>query len=81
MMSKAQQENTVKKVEQAVRESTNIIQGNIPNLEWIFYQPTVLDNIRSDMEIVTKEAFSPVLPILNASIQMLLYSQMIQFTD
>jgi len=70
MVSKAQQENTVKKVEQAVRDGARILTGgNIPkNLgNGYFYQPTVLDNIRSDMEIVTEEAFSPILPIQKVS--------------
>ena len=70
MVSKAQQENTVKKVEQAVRDGARILTGgNIPkNLgNGYFYQPTVLDNIRSDMEIITEEAFSPILPIQKVS--------------
>ena len=43
--------------------------GSVPeNLDrGYFYQPTVLDNIEPNMEIITEEAFSPVLPIQKVS--------------
>ena len=70
MVSKAQQENTIQKVEQAVKDGARLLTGgSIPkNLgNGYFYKPTVLDNIKPNMEIVTEEAFSPILPIQKVS--------------
>ena len=70
MVSKAQQENTIQKVEQAVKDGARLLTGgSIPKDlgNGYFYKPTVLDNIKPNMEIVTEEAFSPILPIQKVS--------------
>jgi len=70
MASKAQQEKAIQKVDQAVSDGARLLAGgNVPkNFEnGYFYRPTVLDNIKPNMEIVTKETFSPVLPIQKVS--------------
>ena len=70
MASKLQQEKAIQKVNQAVKDGARLLTGgDIPKgfEKGYFYQPTVLDNIKPDMEIVTEEAFSPVLPIQKVS--------------
>ena len=70
MASKAQQEKAIQKVEQAVSEGARLLAGgNVPKgfENGYFYQPTVLDKIKPNMEIVTEETFSPVLPIQKVS--------------
>ena len=66
MASKLQQEKAIQKVEQAVKDGARLLTGgNVPKEfgKGYFYQPTVLDKIKPGMDIVTEEAFSPVLPI------------------
>ena len=70
MASKAQQEKAIQKVEQAVSDGARLLAGgNVPKdfENGYFYQPTVLDKIKPNMEIVTEETFSPVLPIQKVS--------------
>ena len=70
MASKAQQEKAIQKVEQAVSDGARLLAGgNVPKdfENGYFYQPTVLDKIKPNMEIVTEETFSPVLPIQRVS--------------
>ena len=70
MASKAQQEKAIQKVEQAVSDGARLLTGgNVPKdfENGYFYQPTVLDKIKPNMEIVTEETFSPVLPIQKVS--------------
>ena len=70
MASKAQQEKAIQKVEQAVSDGARLLTGgNVPKdfENGYFYQPTVLDKIKPNMEIVTEETFSPVLPIQRVS--------------
>ena len=70
MASKLQQEKAIKKVNQAIKDGARLLTGgSVPkNLDrGYFYQPTVLDNIEPNMEIITEEAFSPVLPIQKVS--------------
>ena len=70
MASKLQQEKAIEKVNQAMKDGARLlIGGSVPkNLDTgYFYQPTVLDNIKPNMEIITEEAFSPVLPIQKVS--------------
>ena len=70
MASKLQQEKAIEKVNQAIKDGARLLAGgSIPeNLDrGYFYQPTVLDNIEPNMEIITEEAFSPVLPIQKVS--------------
>ena len=70
MASKAQQEKAIQKVEQAVSDGARLLAGgNVPKdfENGYFYEPTVLDKIKPNMEIVTEETFSPVLPIQKVS--------------
>ena len=70
MASKAQQEKAIQKVEQAVSDGARLLAGgNVPKdfENGYFYQPTVLDKIKPNMEIITEETFSPVLPIQKVS--------------
>ena len=70
MASKLQQEKAIEKVNQAIKDGARLLAGgSVPeNLDrGYFYQPTVLDNIAPNMEIITEEAFSPVLPIQKVS--------------
>jgi acyl-CoA reductase-like NAD-dependent aldehyde dehydrogenase len=78
MASEAQLNNTVKKVNLAKEQGARLLTGgNRPEeLErGYFFSPTVFDKITSDMEIVTEESFSPVIPVqkvdsLNEAIDM-----------
>ena len=78
MASEAQLNNTVKKVNLAKEQGARLLTGgNRPEeLErGYFFSPTVFDKITSDMEIVTEESFSPVIPVqkvdsLNKAIDM-----------
>ena len=70
MASKAQQEKAIQKVEQAVSDGARLLAGgDVPKdfENGYFYQPTVLDKIKPNMEIVTEETFSPVLQIQRVS--------------
>ena len=70
MASKLQQKKAIEKVNQAIKDGARLLAGgSVPeNLDrGYFYQPTVLDNIEPNMEIITEEAFSPVLPIQKVS--------------
>ena len=66
----ALQEKAIEKVNEAIKDGARLLTGgSVPeNLDrGYFYQPTVLDNIKPNMEIITEEAFSPVLPIQKVS--------------
>ena len=70
MVSRLQQEKAIKKVNQAIKDGARLLTGgSVPKnfVKGYFYEPTVLDNIKPNMEIVTEEAFSPVLPIQKVS--------------
>lgn len=62
-------ENAVKMVEQSVVEAYK--KGARPltggNRDGNFFEPTILDNITSDMSIVINETFGPVAPIIKVS--------------
>tara|TARA_B100001250_G_scaffold237280_1_gene203885 strand:- start:1531 stop:3006 length:1476 start_codon:yes stop_codon:yes gene_type:complete len=66
MASLSQFNNTINKVALAKKEGARVlIGGQKPeNFEkGYFYLPTVFDKITSNMDIVTEESFSPVIPI------------------
>ena len=65
-VDKAQQEKIDAMVKRAVAEGVEVvIGGKIPETRTgHFYEPTVLRNARQDMEIVRKEIFGPVLPVM-----------------
>jgi len=65
-IDKAQQEKIDEMVVRAVAEGAEVLAGGkkaeMPT--GYFYEPTVLVNCRQDMEIVRKEIFGPVIPVL-----------------
>ena len=66
MASKAQLKNTIEKVALAKKEGARLLTGVERPLEparGYFFTPTIFDRVKPDMEIVTEESFSPVIPI------------------
>ena len=66
MASKAQLKNTIEKVALAKKEGARLLTGGERPLEparGYFFTPTIFDRVKPDMEIVTEESFSPVIPI------------------
>lgn len=53
------------KVEDAIKEGAQLLCGGARNKA--FYQPTVLDEVQPDMEVVRDETFGPVSPIIRVS--------------
>lgn len=53
-------------VEDAVKKGAKVLCGGRrnPNLEGLYYEPTVLVDVTHDMDIMTKETFGPILPIM-----------------
>jgi succinate-semialdehyde dehydrogenase/glutarate-semialdehyde dehydrogenase len=55
-------------VDDAVKHGARIVTGGRRHpLGGTFYQPTVIDHVRSDMEIVCQEIFGPVAPVIRFS--------------
>jgi lactaldehyde dehydrogenase len=50
------------KVEEAVKDGAQLLCGG--QRKGAFYQPTVLDQVRPDMQVVREETFGPVSPII-----------------
>jgi len=66
MSSKNQFNNTIEKVDRAKEEGARVLTGGERSSKFekgYFYQPTVFDQVTPGMEIVTEEAFSPVIPV------------------
>ena len=66
MASKVQLKNTIEKVALAKKEGARLLTGGERPLEparGYFFTPTIFDRVKPDMEIVTEESFSPVIPI------------------
>jgi lactaldehyde dehydrogenase/glycolaldehyde dehydrogenase len=65
-IDKAQQEKIDEMVVRAKAEGAEVLTGGkkAATPTGYFYEPTVLVNCRQDMEIVKKEVFGPVIPIL-----------------
>ncbi len=66
MASKAQLKNTIEKVALAKKEGARLLTGGERPLEparGYFFTPTIFDRVKPDMEIITEESFSPVIPI------------------
>ena len=66
-VSAEQQKKIAEMVETAKKEGAAVLTGGkIPDTSsGYFYEPTLLGNCRQDMEIVRKEVFGPVLPLLS----------------
>jgi len=62
-------ENAAKIIEQSVlgacKEGAELLTGG--NRDGAFFEPTVLDNISPDMEVVVNETFGPVSPIIRVN--------------
>ena len=66
MASESQFNNTINKVRLAKEQGGRVLTGGKRSNQFdsgYFYEPTVFDNITSEMDIVTEESFSPVIPI------------------
>ena len=66
MASESQFNNTINKVNLAKEQGGRVLTGGKISDQFdrgYFYEPTVFDNITSEMDIVTEESFSPVIPI------------------
>jgi acyl-CoA reductase-like NAD-dependent aldehyde dehydrogenase len=66
MSSEMQFAKAQEKVDLAIKEGARVLTGGQRSDQFdtgYFYEPTVFDNVTSEMEIVTEEAFSPVIPI------------------
>lgn len=49
----------------AMLEINNIVHGGKTNVEELFIEPTILDNINWDSKVMSSEIFGPLLPILS----------------
>ena len=66
MASESQFNNTINKVNLAKEQGGRVLTGGKRSDQFdrgYFYEPTVFDNITPEMDIVTEESFSPVIPI------------------
>lgn len=70
MVSKDQLDKVSEMVEYAKKEGAEVVVGGGRSAGFdkgYFYQPTLLTNIKQDMQIVQEEVFGPVLPVLKFS--------------
>ena len=66
MSSKVQFSNTINKVNLAKKEGARVLTGGKKMAQFekgYFYEPTIIDQVTPNMEIILEEAFSPVIPI------------------
>ncbi len=66
MSSEMQFAKAHEKVDLAIKEGARVLTGGQRSDKFdtgYFYEPTVFDQVTSEMDIVTEEAFSPVIPI------------------
>ncbi|MDC1321781.1 aldehyde dehydrogenase [bacterium] len=67
MVSKDQLDKVSEMVEYAKKEGAEVVVGGGRSAGFdkgYFYQPTLLTNVKQDMQIVQEEVFGPVLPVL-----------------
>jgi acyl-CoA reductase-like NAD-dependent aldehyde dehydrogenase len=67
MISEAQLKKVDEQVQAAIRDGATLHCGGrrAPHLkDGFYYEPTILTNIRQDMQIMQEETFGPVLPIM-----------------
>lgn len=65
LVEKRALESVEAKVENAVKQGARILcGGHRIGTKGYFFEATVMDNVRQDMDIVHKETFGPVLPII-----------------
>ena len=66
MVSDAQRDRAVRMVETAQADGAQVLTGGRPlNRPGAFLEPTILDNVRPEMEIAQSEVFGPVLSVLS----------------
>ena len=70
LVSKAQLDKVTEMVEYAKKEGAEVIVGGSRSPQFdkgYFYQPTLLTNVRQNMQIIQEEVFGPVLPVMKFS--------------
>jgi lactaldehyde dehydrogenase/glycolaldehyde dehydrogenase len=70
LVSKAQLDKITEMVEFAKKEGAEVLVGGSRSSQFdkgYFYQPTLLTNVRQDMQIIQEEVFGPVLPVMKFS--------------
>ncbi|EPR70458.1 Aldehyde dehydrogenase A [Winogradskyella psychrotolerans RS-3] len=70
LVSKAQLDKVAEMVEFAKKEGAEVLVGGHKSSQFdkgYFYQPTLLTNVRQDMQIIQEEVFGPVLPVMKFS--------------
>jgi acyl-CoA reductase-like NAD-dependent aldehyde dehydrogenase len=66
MTSEAQLEKVTEQVEEAVRLGAKVLVGGKRNPQYpgLYFEPTVLIDVRHDMSVMKDETFGPVIPIM-----------------
>ncbi|MDG1804304.1 aldehyde dehydrogenase [Flavicella sp.] len=67
MVSKDQMEKVAEMVEFAKKEGAEVVVGGTRSSQFdkgFFYQPTLLTNVKQNMQIIQEEVFGPVLPVM-----------------
>ena len=67
LVSKAQLDKVSEMVEYAKNEGAEVVLGGNKSSRFdkgYFYEPTLLTNIKQDMQIIQEEVFGPVLPVM-----------------
>lgn len=70
MVSKPQLDKVAEMVEFAKKEGAEVLVGGNKSSQFdkgYFYEPTLLTNVRQDMQIIQDEVFGPVLPVMKFS--------------
>ncbi|RCW92111.1 aldehyde dehydrogenase [Winogradskyella arenosi] len=70
LVSKPQLDKVAEMVEFAKKEGAEVLVGGNKSSQFdkgYFYQPTLLTNVRQDMQIIQEEVFGPVLPVMKFS--------------
>ncbi|WP_407556474.1 aldehyde dehydrogenase [Winogradskyella sp. 4-2091] len=70
MVSKMQLDKVAEMVDFAKKEGAEVLLGGNKSTQFdkgYFYQPTLLTNVRQDMQIIQDEVFGPVLPVMKFS--------------
>ena len=70
LVSKDQLDKVAEMVEFAKKEGAEVLVGGNRSSQFdkgYFYQPTLLTNVRQDMQIIQEEVFGPVLPVMKFS--------------
>jgi lactaldehyde dehydrogenase/glycolaldehyde dehydrogenase len=70
LVSKAQLDKITEMVEFAKKEGAEVLVGGSRSSQFdkgYFYQPTLLTNVRQNMQIIQEEVFGPVLPVMKFS--------------